>query len=210
VRELFAAGRQAKVPLIVGANNFDIGFSRAHTMDELIALFGAAPAQQVLTAYDPDNSGKVSLVGTRMSMDQIMVEPARFVAKTLSGQGRTVHEYRFSYVAESVRQKYPGAMHASEIPFVFDTLQATDGDRATAQDEKVAQLANAYWAAFAKSGDPNGPGRPKWPAYDAAQDALIEFAASGEAVSEPDPWKARLDLTETRPDQSVGMKPAGR
>ena len=206
---LYRAGKAAHVPLIVGANNFDIGFSRAHTMDELVAPFGAAPAQQVLAAYDPDNSGKVSLVGTRMSMDQIMLEPARFVAKTLAGQGRTVHEYRFSYVAESVRQKYPGAMHASEIPFVFDTLQASYGDKVTAQDEKVAQLANAYWAAFAKSGDPNGQDRPKWPAYDAAQDALIEFTANGKAVPEPDPWKARLDLTAARPDQSVGMKPAG-
>jgi para-nitrobenzyl esterase len=202
---LYRAGKAAHVALMIGANNFDIGFSRAHTMDELVALFGAAPAQQVLKAYDPDNSGKVSSVGTRMSTDQIMIEPARFVAKTLSSQGRTVYEYRFSYVADSVRQKYPGAMHASEIPFVFGTLQASYGDKATPQDEKVAQLANAYWAAFAKSGDPNGPGRAKWPAYDAARDELVEFAASGEAVSEPDPWKARLDLTEARPDQS--MKP---
>jgi para-nitrobenzyl esterase len=203
---LYRAGKAAPVALMIGANNFDIGFSSARTMDELVAPFGAAPAQQVLGAYDPDNSGKVSLVGARMSMDQIMLEPARFVAKTLSGQGRTVYEYRFSYVAESVRQKYPGAMHASEIPFVFDTLRPPYGDKATPQDEKVAQLANAYWAAFAKSGDPNGPSRPRWPAYDASRDELIEFAASGEAISEPDPWKARLDLTEARPDQSAGMK----
>ncbi len=47
------------------------------------------------------------------------------------------------------------------------------------------------------------------PAYDAARDALIEFAASGEAVPEPDPWKARLDLTEARPDQSASTKPTG-
>jgi para-nitrobenzyl esterase len=206
---LYRAGKASRATLMVGANNFDIGFSRAHTMDELVALFGAAPARQVLNAYDPDNSGKVSLVGTRMSTDQIMIEPARFVAKTLSGQGRSVYEYRFSYVADSMRQKYPGAMHATEIPFVFDTLKARDGDKVTPQDEKVAQLANAYWAAFAKSGDPNGPDRPKWPAYDAAHDVLIEFAASGDAVAEPDPWKARLDLTQARPDQSAGMKPTG-
>src|SRR6185312_1640296 len=107
------------------------------------------------------------------------------------------------------RQKYPGAMHASEIPFVFDTLRATYGDTVTPQDEKVAQLMNGYWAAFAKNGDPNGPDRPRWQAYDAARDELIEFTANGEAVYEPDPWKGRLDLTEARPDQSAGMKPTG-
>jgi para-nitrobenzyl esterase len=88
-------------------------------------------------------------------------------------------------------------------------LKARFGDQVTPQDEKVAQIVNAYWAAFAKSGDPNGPGRPKWPAYDAAHDRLIEFTAGGEAVAEPDPWKVRLDLTEARSDQSASTKPAG-
>jgi para-nitrobenzyl esterase len=200
---LYRAGKAAHVALMIGANNFDIGIPRGRSVDDLVALFGAASAQQVLKAYDPDNTGKISQIATRMSTDQIMLEPARFVAKTLSGQGRSVYEYRFSYVADTMRQKYPGAMHATEIPFVFDTLKARFGDTVTPQDEKVAQLANAYWAAFAKSGDPNGAGRPKWPAYNAARDTLIEFTAGGEAVAEPDPWKARLDLTEARSDQSA-------
>jgi para-nitrobenzyl esterase len=204
----YRAGKAARVKLMIGANNFDIGFPRGHTVDELLAPFGAPAAEQVLKAYDPDNTGKVSAIGMRMGTDQMMIEPARFVAKTLSAQKQSVYEYRFSYVADSMRGKYPGAMHATEIPFVFDTLKARYGENVTAQDEKVAQLANAYWVAFAKSGDPNGQGRPNWPAYDATRDALIEFTAGGEAVSEPDPWKARLDLTEARSDQSVSVKPA--
>jgi para-nitrobenzyl esterase len=206
---LYRAGKAAHVALMIGANNFDIGFPRGHTVDELVAPFGAAAAQQVLKTYDPDNTGKVSAIGMRMGTDQMMIEPTRFVAKTLSGQGRSVYEYRFSYVADTMRQKYPGAMHATEIPFVFDTLHARDGDKVTPQDGKVAQLANAYWVAFAKNGNPNGQGRPKWPAYNAAHDELLEFAAGGDAVAEPDPWKARLDLTEARPDQSASVTPAG-
>lgn len=206
---LYRAGKAAPIALMIGANNFDIGIPRGHSVDDLVALFGTVSAQQVLKAYDPDNTGKISLIGVRMSTDQIMLEPARFVAKSLSGQKRQVYEYRFSYVAHAMRQQYPGAMHATEIPFVFDTLKARFGDKVTPQDQKVAQLANAYWAAFAKSGDPNGADRPKWPAYDAARDTLIEFAASGEAVAEPDPWKARLDLTEARSDRNVSAKPAG-
>ena len=206
---LYRAGKAAHVALMIGTNNFDIGFPRGHTVDDLVAPFGAASAQQVLKAYDPDSTGKTSLIGTRMSTDQMMIEPARFVAKTLSGQRRSVYEYRFSYVADAMRQQYPGAMHATEIPFVFDTLEARYGDKVTPQDEKVAQLANAYWVAFAKSGDPNGKGLPNWPAYDGSRDALIEFTAGGEAVAEPDPWKTRLDLTEARPDQSVSVKSVG-
>jgi carboxylesterase type B len=57
---------------------------------------------------------------------------------------------------------------------------------------------------FAKTGDPNGAGRPAWPIYDAGQDALLEFAVSGVAATagRPDPLKAQLDLVKTVSDQS--------
>jgi para-nitrobenzyl esterase len=55
---------------------------------------------------------------------------------------------------------------------------------------------NAYWVSFARTGDPNGDGRPKWPAYSAKDDVLIDFGIAG-AAAKPDPWKARLDLIES-------------
>jgi para-nitrobenzyl esterase len=49
--------------------------------------------------------------------------------------------------------------------------------------------------AFAKTGNPDGEGRPHWPAYNANDDQLMNFTDSGPAA-EHDAWKARLDLTE--------------
>ena len=54
---------------------------------------------------------------------------------------------------------------------------------------------NAYWAAFAKTGDPNGAGRPKWPAYKAATDEIMDFTAAGPAPK-PDPRRERLDFVD--------------
>ena len=71
------------------------------------------------------------------------------------------------------------------------------------EDEATAQAANAYWANFAKTGDPNGPGLPKWPASDARGDQLMDFTPSGPAGG-PDPWKARLDLTAAAADRAAG------
>ncbi|MCH7703793.1 MAG: carboxylesterase family protein, partial [Planctomycetes bacterium] len=33
-------------------------------------------------------------------------------------------------------------------------------------DRALARTMSAYWVNFATTGDPNGPGLPKWPAYE--------------------------------------------
>ena len=191
----YLAGRVAKIPVMVGANSSDIGFSRAKTKDELFAQFGADGAK-ARAVYDPDGNGKLSEVGMLVAADQMMVEPARFIARTLSAAGQPVFEFRFSYVAESMRKQWRGAPHATEIPFVFDTVEARYGKDLAAQDKKIAQAANEYWVNFAKTGKPGGPGLPEWPAYDTQRDIILDFTEKG-PVAIPDPWKARLDLAES-------------
>ena len=88
-----------------------------------------------------------------------------------------------------------GAMHASEIPYVFDTVRAYSGDRTSAQDERVARTMYAYWVAFAKTGKPDPMGLPAWPRYRARTDRLMNFTGHG-PVPEADPWRVRLDLSE--------------
>jgi para-nitrobenzyl esterase len=124
-----------------------------------------------------------------------MGEPARFAAKALAAQGVRAYVYRFSYVAESMRKQWPGAPHASEIPYVFDTVVDKYGKDLTARDAAAAAAANAYWTDFAKSGDPNGPGAVTWPPYDPRTDAIMDFTNDGPKGG-PDPWKIRMDLTE--------------
>jgi para-nitrobenzyl esterase len=134
-------------------------------------------------------------------MDRMMVEPARFVVRTFAAAAAPAYHYRFSYVAESMRLKWKGAPHATEIPFVFDTVQARYGQGLTPADKAMAEAANAYWVSFAKTGDPNGSGRPVWPACKGVCDVLLDFAIGGPKAG-PDPWKARLDLTATVADKA--------
>ncbi|HTT64388.1 MAG TPA: carboxylesterase family protein [Bryobacteraceae bacterium] len=189
------AGHAMNIPVIVGANSSDLGFSFAKSMDELLAPFGANK-KEAQAVYDPEKSGLFRKIGVVVASDRMMVEPARFVVRTIAAAGQRAYEYRFSYVAACMRKQWTGAPHATEIPFVFDTIAARYGKDLIPQDEATAKAALAYWVAFAKTGNPDGRGRPHWPVYNAHDDELMNFTNDG-PVAEADPWKTRLDLTET-------------
>ncbi len=192
--QALAAGRGAKVPVIAGANSLDIGFSNAKTLDEIFGPFGS-DRDKAKAAYSGNESTDPKAIGYMVAADRMMLEPARFVVQTMTSRGQPSYEYRFGYVASSMRKEWLGAPHATEIPFVFNTVAARYGKDLTSEDEAMARVANLYWVNFAKSGNPNGSGLPKWRVYDSKQDVILEFTNKG-PVAQPDPLKQRLDLTQ--------------
>ncbi len=189
----YKAGAWRKMPVMVGATSAD-GFFFGGTPDQVYAPFGdQRAAAQAL--YDPDGKTPIGVYGWKAAGDRMFIEPARAVSRVLSAQGAPVHQFRFSYVAESQRKEWWGAPHATEIPFVFDTADARYGVTLTPADAAAAKAAHAYWVAFAKTGKAEPAGLPSWPTYDAASDQLLDFSASGPMLV-ADPLKARLDLVE--------------
>jgi para-nitrobenzyl esterase len=157
-------------------------------------MFGSQAAA-ARAAYDPEGSLELRRITAEIAGDRTMVEPARFVASTLSRQGIPTYEYRFSYVADSMASQWKtGAPHATDVPYVMNTVAIKYKDQLTAKDAAIAEQINSYWANFAKTGNPNRPGLPSWPAYESDKDRIMDFAASGRPAVIPDPWKVRLDL----------------
>jgi len=192
--QVYADGGGARVPIMIGANTAELGHLTATSLQAVWAGFGpdAAAARAM---YDPDGRRTLEEVSSEAGSDQWMVEPARAIARQLSARGQRVYEYRFDYVPTSLRGKESGAPHASEIPFVFDTVAARYGKETSRADEAMARAVHAYWVAFARSGRPDPHGEPAWPQYDGRTDRLMAFTAAG-PLPEGDPWKRRLDLAE--------------
>ncbi len=200
-QEALASGKWARVPVMIGANSMDIGFLFVRTADELFASFGA-DSSAARAAYAELAGGDFRRLVQAVGADQMMVEPSRFVARAVAAQGVPAYEYRFSYVAASLRDRLPGAPHATEIPFVFNTVAAKYGAELRPEDEATARAANAYWANFARTGNPNGPGLPEWPVYRSANDIIMDFSPAGPKAAS-DPWKARLDVIERKAEKPV-------
>jgi para-nitrobenzyl esterase len=178
-----------------------------------VRISEAPSFSQTILEYDPKGAGAVGAIRALVGRDQMMLEPARFAVKTFAGQGLPAWEFRFDYVGEGLKSRAPnGAPHASEIPFVFDKYAETyigivspsHTGSPTKLDSQVAKTMHAYWVNFAKSGDPNGAGLPPWPRYSAARDELMVFQRDGTARAQPEPWKARMELTEATTEAAVG------
>ena len=203
-QQALESGHYWKVPLIIGGNSADIGFPMWHTLPAIWAAFGPK-ASEAKAAFDPSGKGTAMQIGFRIAGEMMMLEPARFVAGTLAADGVPSYEYRFSYVAKSLLGKWIGAYHASEIPYVFDTVAAKYGSALAPSDAAIAKQTNEYWVNFVKTGNPNGPGLPDWPAYHFASDKLMNFTEHG-PVGEADPWKKQLDLVEGLEQRMAAMQ----
>jgi para-nitrobenzyl esterase len=190
--ECFRAGREAKIPLLIGTNDDELGAFPA-----IVASF---VSNQIIQGFGDRGAGLDAYYGHGKSRhsdlisDTAFVEPARFIATHHQKNGNPVWLYRFGYVAEAKRDPDEGARHTGEIPYVFGTLDKTDVTP-TAADQKMMDTVQDYWIAFAKKGNPNGTASATWPNYSTADRALMIFGNDGAAAG-ADPTEARLDYID--------------
>jgi len=208
----YKAGRQARVPLIIGNNSAEIGgpfVNASSSKEELFSLFGELE-EEVKAAYDPDGKKEFAEVVTMFNTDKVWAEPARFVASAFADRGDPAYIFLFSYVPAAMKERMRfGPGHGTDISYVFDNLRAPEGATVAPEDKEVARMMNAYWVNFAKTGDPNGKDLPKWPVYSPKRNEILDIQSDGKPVGKPDPRKARLDVIEKAVNMGDKLQPNG-
>lgn len=197
----YMAGRQPKVPLMIGNSSAEVGGSFVNTSttkEELFALFDEL-SNEAKAAFDPKGTKEFAEVQAKFNTDWVWGEPARMTARAFLKQENPVYMFQFGYVPPANRDRSPyGAGHGSDISFAFNTLHARWGAQGdpTPEEKELARIMNTYWANFAKTGNPNGDSLPTWPGYNLQSEEILNVDLNGKVEGIADPRKARLDVIE--------------
>jgi para-nitrobenzyl esterase len=201
VPDIYAAGKQAHVPLLAGWNADEVRASVLFAKPSVTAAsftaqaekeFGAR-AKDFLAVYPAttDEEAKAS-AGDFASDRFIAFSTWRWIeAHIQTGDAPT---YRYFFTLGSPGDKnHPaaiGAFHSDDIEYVFGTLDSRPEAVWRPEDRKLSDQIGQYWTNFARTGDPNGPGLPAWPTCTPAdQWQVMHLNANPEA--KPDAYRAR-------------------
>jgi para-nitrobenzyl esterase len=204
VYTIFSRGKQNDVPLLIGSNSdegtmFTPATVKADDYRARSEKRYGANAQEFLKIYPFTNDEEAHAASAAAMRDQTfgweMRTWARMEGKT--GKSKTFLYY-FSRVPPGPDAAKRGAYHSAEIAYVFDNVNGKSNPQNRPwkdTDRKLADTMSSYWVNFATTGDPNGKGLLKWPAYHAKDEILMGFGDEVQLI--PLPHKPALDFLDT-------------
>ena len=151
-------------------------------VDGMLARFGAAK-DAVVAAYDPEKTGNGRGRGRAHERRGDGGARAAPGAARRHRRPATFATASPTWPPRSAGRRGRAARHRDPVRVRDRAREVRRGD--DAEDEATAAAANAYWVAFARTGDPNGEGRPKWPAYSAKDDMILDFASAARREGRP-------------------------
>jgi para-nitrobenzyl esterase len=183
--QVFAAGREIAIPLIIGNNSREIApqVSLDALRQQITAKYGEL-APKALEAYGLANGAHgnddplLGGAGAQWMTDIVQRCAAGMEADWHAAKNPT---WQYQFERSIPGQEAAGATHGAEVAFVFGTLDhAGQKPLFTEADQSASAQMQEYWTRFAKTGDPNGGSLPAWPR--AGSGRYLAFTADGPAV----------------------------
>ncbi|MFF4350387.1 carboxylesterase/lipase family protein [Streptomyces sp. NPDC001530] len=184
-RKAWAVGRMSAVPVLSGSTHDEYRYFTALRVDLLgggpltsrtyAALIGQQypdEAAAVLETYPASAYSSPNLAYSAVGTDRLFACPARGDSRLYSGRV-PVYAYEFDDPEAPPFIPAPhtpqGAFHASELAYLFPTASLRP---LTPAQQRLSVAMTGYWARFAATGNPNGPGAPAWPRYTTDRDGI--------------------------------------
>lgn len=188
-----------QVPLIDGTVTGDVGFASgfgfappktvAAYKSALEKIYGSM-APEFLKLYPASSDADVPGAVRSIGLDRAHVAMYLWAA----GQARRsprIYTYYFHHPIPWPQHPEFGAFHTSEVPYIFQTLRLLHRPWKPV-DSRISRIMSSYWTNFAKTGDPNGPGLPHWPEFNANRHMTMGLGARMEPMPVADPAKFEL------------------
>ena len=199
--EIYAAGEQLDVPTLVGSNADESSLALASPPQISVAQYRASvletygdQSQRFLQLYPGETEEQVLDSTLAAQTDSVMTRAMMRWAGLQTATGdEEAYLYFFSHVPPARGLEKFGAYHGAEVGYAYDNLAAVDGGPYDEADYRLRDQMSGYWLNFVRTGDPNGAGLPLWPTVADATGDVMEFGASGSAVS-PRPRAAAVDF----------------
>jgi len=194
--DFWAKGTQRNVPMIIGHNHDEATFFVAQQgeIPKTVEAYQSSVKQRfgdlasrVLSLYPATSEDELYWAEIGIRTDSRFGIGARRQLRGEFNVSSNAWEYHFSYLPEASKGSKRGVSHASELAYVFGTIPAT----ADQQTRDVSEAMVKYWTQFAKTGDPNQPGLPRWPAFQKGNEAYLEIGQ---------PIRSGIDLNKEKED----------
>lgn len=176
VAAIYAAGEEAHVPTLAGWNADEGRGGIAGSLNTFSAAGFAVDAEhdfpgrsaEFLKVYPNGNESEALSSAADYAGDKFI---AFSTWKWLEEQVKTgkAPVYRYYFALGNPGDRFhttsAGAFHSDDIEYVFGALDSRPEAMWRPEDRKLSNEIQTYWTNFARSGDPNGSGLPRWPTY---------------------------------------------
>lgn len=195
---IFKTGKENKVGLLTGWTRDELSpqIKNARTYEQEVGARYGSDSAAVIELYPASTDSEAAVSQVRLARDEAVGVQNYTWANLESDHGAKVFVYRFTRKppATGVYVKY-GAFHTADVPYAYDNLQFVNRPWQPV-DHELADIMSSYWANFARSGDPNGPGLPRWPVYTTADKLIMVLGDKPATESIPD--SGELDFLYNR------------
>jgi para-nitrobenzyl esterase len=184
----------ADVPVMLGSTRTELTSSAddalfsldAAGLRERVGMLLGAQAERAIDVYSRANPGASPAdLYFLIASDERYSGPVMKIAERRAAlEAGPVFLYYFTWESPYAGGRYKSP-HTVEIPFAFHNLAASPLTAGVPDAAALADRVSDAWLAFARTGDPNVPNLPHWPAFDPATRPTMIFDNESRVENDP-------------------------